>query len=169
MKTNITLLFFLTFTLLLNSSCATIIGKSKYPFTVSTKPESATVSIKNHKGEVIAKDKTPFTLELKSGKGYFKRAKYEATIVLDGYKEQTVSLNFESKLDGWYFGNLIFGGVIGMLIVDPLTGAMYKPTNQYINVQLIPLNTSIDVPTLQIYNLADIPEEMREHLVRINP
>lgn len=168
MKTNLTF-FLLTLTLLFNSSCATIIGKSKYPFTVATKPESATVTIKNRKGEIIAKDKTPFTVKLKSGSGYFKRAKYEAIITLDGYKQQTVSLNFESKLDGWYFGNLIFGAAVGMLIVDPLTGAMYKPTNQYINIELVPLNTSIENPTLQIYNLTDIPEDMREHLVRVNP
>lgn len=30
------------------------------------------------------------------------------------------------RLSGWYFGNLVFGGLIGMLIVDPLTGAMYN-------------------------------------------
>jgi hypothetical protein len=25
----------------------------------------------------------------------------------------------------WYFGNLVFGGLIGMVIVDPLTGATF--------------------------------------------
>jgi hypothetical protein len=29
-------------------------------------------------------------------------------------------------MDGWYIGNILFGGLIGILIVDPLTGAMWK-------------------------------------------
>jgi hypothetical protein len=29
-------------------------------------------------------------------------------------------------MDGWYIGNILFGGVIGFLIVDPATGAMWK-------------------------------------------
>lgn len=29
-------------------------------------------------------------------------------------------------MDGWYWGNILFGGLIGMLAVDPATGAMYK-------------------------------------------
>jgi hypothetical protein len=31
-----------------------------------------------------------------------------------------------SKIDGWYFANIVFGGLIGMVIVDPATGAMFK-------------------------------------------
>lgn len=29
-------------------------------------------------------------------------------------------------MDGWYVGNIIFGGLIGLLLVDPITGAMWK-------------------------------------------
>jgi hypothetical protein len=37
----------------------------------------------------------------------------------------------DSTLSGWYFGNILIGGLIGLLIVDPLTGAMYdlEPEN----------------------------------------
>lgn len=28
-------------------------------------------------------------------------------------------------MNGWYIGNLLFGGIIGLLIVDPATGAMW--------------------------------------------
>ena len=31
-------------------------------------------------------------------------------------------------MNGWYIGNILFGGLIGFLIVDPLTGAMLPPT-----------------------------------------
>ncbi len=28
-------------------------------------------------------------------------------------------------MNGWYAGNIVFGGLIGILIVDPATGAMW--------------------------------------------
>ena len=41
-------------------------------------------------------------------------------------------VQIQGKLDGWYFGNLLFGGLIGMVIVDPITGAMYRLEKSYI-------------------------------------
>lgn len=41
-----------------------------------------------------------------------------------GYK--TAGVSIRSELSGWYFGNIVFGGLIGMLIVDPATGAMWN-------------------------------------------
>jgi hypothetical protein len=35
-------------------------------------------------------------------------------------------------LNKWYFGNILLGGVIGMLVVDPLTGAMYSLDEDYV-------------------------------------
>jgi hypothetical protein len=32
----------------------------------------------------------------------------------------------DCNVNGWYIDNNLFGGLIGMLIVDPITGAMYK-------------------------------------------
>ena len=34
-----------------------------------------------------------------------------------------------SSLNGWYWGNILVGGLIGMLIVDPISGAMYEIDN----------------------------------------
>ena len=44
----------------------------------------------------------------------------------------------EASINGWYFGNIIFGGLIGILIVDPATGAMWKISEENINVKLYP-------------------------------
>ena len=30
-----------------------------------------------------------------------------------------------ATIDGWYWGNLFLGGILGMLAVDPATGAMW--------------------------------------------
>ncbi len=38
----------------------------------------------------------------------------------------TAEVKLASSVSGWYFGNIAFGGFIGMLIVDPMTGAMFN-------------------------------------------
>jgi len=47
----------------------------------------------------------------------------------DAYQAREVTVRGE--IEGWYFGNIIFGGLIGLLAVDPATGAMYtlKPNS----------------------------------------
>jgi len=85
----------------------------------------------------------------------------------DGFKDQILPINF--KVDGWYFGNLLLGGILGMLIVDPATGAMYKIENSTMYVDLNKSTTHTDVPTLKVYDIADIPEELKENLVKITP
>lgn len=34
-------------------------------------------------------------------------------------------MTITGSMSGWYIGNILFGGLIGMLAVDPVTGAMY--------------------------------------------
>ena len=41
-----------------------------------------------------------------------------------GFEDKVISI--ESSMDGWYIANILFGGLIGMLAVDPATGAMWK-------------------------------------------
>lgn len=38
---------------------------------------------------------------------------------------QPYEIKIKRELDGWFFGNLIFGGLIG-IIIDASNGAMYK-------------------------------------------
>ena len=39
------------------------------------------------------------------------------------------------KTNGWVWGNIVFGGIIG-LIIDASSGAMYKLTPEQVNAQL---------------------------------
>jgi hypothetical protein len=87
-------------------------------------PARATVIITEKFGHQVFRGKTPLVTKLRSGAGFFSKESYTVTISLPGY--QTKEIHVECKLNGWYFGNIFFGGVIGMLIVDPATGAMYK-------------------------------------------
>ena len=73
---------------------------------------------------------TPFVAPLNTKFAYFKSQTYRLVFEMPGYDR--AEINLDSSVSGWYFGNLLFGGVIGMLIVDPLTGAMYNLTPEKI-------------------------------------
>ncbi len=71
------------------------------------------------------------------------------------------------KVDGWYWGNIVFGGLIGWLIVDPATGAMYKLETEFVNETLAKSTASLEQSELRIYGLNQIPESWKEHLVEV--
>jgi len=104
------------------SSCASIVSKSTYPLSINSSPSNAKVSITDKKGKEIYLGNTPATVKLKAGAGFFSKAEYQVKFSSPGYDDKIVPITF--KLDGWYFGNLLLGGVLGMLIIDPATGAM---------------------------------------------
>ena len=54
-------------------------------------------------------------------------------IRLEGYEQYKTKLT--KQFNAWYIGNIVFGGIIG-LVVDPITGAIYKLTPNEINAQL---------------------------------
>lgn len=106
------------------TSCATIVSNSNWPLTINSTPSGARVEITNDNDEIVYTGLTPCILELKSGDGYFCKANYKLKLSKNGYNEKLI--NIGTRFNGLYIGNIIFGGVIGLLIVDPLTGAMYK-------------------------------------------
>ncbi|MCR6720052.1 MAG: hypothetical protein NVV59_07060 [Chitinophagaceae bacterium] len=97
---------------------------------------------------------------------FSQKAEYQVKISSPGFEEQVIPINF--KLNGWYFGNLLIGGVLGMLIVDPATGAMWKLETPPVNVTLHQSVATIEQPTLQIINIASLSDDMKQKLVRIN-
>ena len=105
-------------------------------------------------------------MKLKAGSGFFGKAHYQVKFTKDGYDTKTIPVNF--KLDGWYFGNILFGGVIGMLIVDPATGAMYKLDTEFLNETLSKSTASIDTTELKVYAINEIPTEWSQHLVKVS-
>lgn len=160
---NITSIFLSAVFLL--SSCASIVSKSTYPLSVSSDPSNAKLSITNKKGKEIYLGQTPAVVQLKSGDGFFTKAEYQVKFSLNGYEDKIVPVTF--KLDGWYWGNLLFGGLIGMLIVDPATGAMFKIETDFLNEVLLK-STASNEPSLKIMNINEIPENWKPHLVKVN-
>ena len=152
--------------LILYASCASIVSKSAYPVSIDSNPRGADITIFNKKGKQVYNGKTPSTVKLKAGAGYFSKAKYSVKLSSQGFKEEVIPVSF--KMNGWYFGNLLFGGVLGLLIIDPATGAMWKLRSPpAINVTLDKSTASVQEPTLEIRDIKDVPANLRPQLVRI--
>lgn len=155
---------------LLISGCATIVGKSDQLISLNSQPSAAKVSITDEKGVTVMTGVTPTTVTLKKSDGsWFGGKTYLVKVEKDGYETQTIQINHQPN--GWYIaGNLIFGGLIGWFIVDPLSGAMYNLTPDQINPTLTPLKMSENKggeQTLTIALLEDVPQELRSKMTRI--
>lgn len=150
---------------LLFSSCASIVSKSQYPVSLTSSPSGCKVVVKKN-GEIVHQATTPSTVTLSSRGGYFQAAKYEVEFSKKGLPTQTVPL--AAEMNGWYFGNFLFGGLIGLLIVDPATGAMWKlPEN--VNAPLAPLASLTDDNgrTLRIVDRSTIPASLESQLIAV--
>ncbi|MCD6060429.1 MAG: hypothetical protein K0S16_740, partial [Moraxellaceae bacterium] len=108
----------------LASGCASIVSGGPRTVTISSSPSGVPFVIKNRAGTEVASGTTPSTQALPAKAGFFKGETYAVTYKPQWASEQTRTLN--SNLNGWYWGNIIFGGLLGLLIVDPATGAMWS-------------------------------------------
>ena len=106
------------------SACASIVSQSSWPVTIRSIPEQAKFTIINDKGATIQTGVTPATVTLNSGAGYFDGATYYVKCSREGSKDAYSII--DSEINGWYWSNILFGGIIGLLIIDPATGAMWK-------------------------------------------
>jgi hypothetical protein len=100
------------------TGCATITQDSAQPVTFNSIPEGAKVYVNGQ-----LKGKTPMTIQIEKGdKNQFKLMK-------EGYS--TIEKPLETEVDGWFWGNIIFGGVLGST-TDNMSGNMYEFTpNSY--------------------------------------
>lgn len=152
-------------TMFFTAGCASILSKSDWPVTFNSNPSGAELVVKDKRGREVHRGRTPSTLTLPASSGFFQPARYDVEIGLDGYNTGRGSVT--AGANGWYFGNILFGGLIGLLIVDPATGAMFKLPEQH-TVNLIPVQTSGNGERqLQIISFHDIPEHLRRHLVKL--
>lgn len=149
--------------------CATIMGKSA-PETLNIRstPDQASVIITDETGAKIFEGKTPTTLPLEKRKGYFSGKKYDVRILKEGFEEKVVTV--DTKVGGWYMGNILFGGLIGLLIVDPATGAMWTLDTNEVNVSFSALKQGAltESTNTSIVLLQDVPSELRSKMVKIS-
>ncbi|OEF48529.1 hypothetical protein A1OW_15455 [Enterovibrio norvegicus] len=148
--------------LALVSGCSTIVSESSYPVSISSSPSQADFVLVNRDGQQVHTGTTPDTVTLNASSGFFKGETYQLILNKDGYEEKTIEI--ESTVDGWYFGNILFGGLIGMLIVDPATGAMFK-LPEGAEAQLD--EKAVHASTVTIAMIDAIPEEQRASLIQV--
>lgn len=104
------------------TGCATIVTGTTQEVSFNTVPPGARLSIN---GEEYGK--TPRVIRLDSDRDH------AVLLELDGY--QPYSITLEHNVSGWVWGNIIFGGLIG-LVIDAASGGMYKLTPEQLNVQI---------------------------------
>lgn len=97
--------------------CATIIRGSSQAVTASTQPPGALCEFKRPHAPSVIANPTPQTVTLE-------KSKDDVTVVCrkEGYLD--ASSDLRSEFEGWTFGNIIFGGLIGV-VVDAGSGAMH--------------------------------------------
>lgn len=151
------------------TGCSSIISKSEYAVAIDSAPSSARFVIENKNGKKVHSGVTPTTVTLKSSAGYFIGEEYTILFTKKGYSEKTHTIS--STLDGWYIGNLVFGGPIGLLVVDPATGAMYNLPKR-VDVSLTESTRSSQTQKnapgeLKIATLDTLSEAEKKRLVKI--
>ena len=143
------------------SSCASILTETVYPVAIKSNPNNATVLITDSRGRGVFHGQTPVVARLPASNGFFSQAGYKITFSAPGYQSKTTYI--QATIDGWYFGNILLGGIIGMLIIDPATGAMWKIQEEVIHETLTPASAE-----LRIINIKDLSEDLIAKLERIN-
>lgn len=115
--------------------CASIFSGTTQEVSIRTTP-GARYTITNSYGSQVASGTGEGSANLVRGVSYFSPHAYKLRVSKEGY--QARSLDIEPGMNPWYFANLLIGGVVGMLIVDPLTGAMFKLHPSAIDIPLEP-------------------------------
>lgn len=159
-------LIFIAVLVLSLTGCSSIISKTEYAVAIASEPPQSEFTVLNRDGAEVHSGITPATVTLKSSSGYFKGESYTIVFNKDGYSEKTFTMS--STVDGWYFGNILFGGLIGMLIVDPATGAMYNLPAR-VDVSLDAPLTDTSSKKITIATIDSLDPEQLANLVRLNP
>lgn len=107
------------------TGCAAIVGNGEETVFIDSTPAGVPFVITDSNGQIAVIGTTPQSVTLrKADGGYFGKLSYTLTLKKEGY--YSASMPLESRLSHWYtFGNIIFFGVPGWLIVDPFFGNMY--------------------------------------------
>ena len=104
------------------SSCATIMHGTRQTIGIASNPSNAMIWVdSNFMGY------TPMIVEMTRKDNHIVR------IELDGYMPYEAA--FSRQVSGWVFGNVIFGGLIG-LAVDAISGGLYMLTPDQVQAEM---------------------------------
>lgn len=104
------------------TGCCTIMHGTRQSIGIASNPSHASIWVdSNYVGQ------TPLIVEMSRKNNHFVR------IELEGY--QPYEATFSRQMSEWVFGNIVFGGIIG-LAVDAISGGLYKLTPDQVQAEL---------------------------------
>jgi hypothetical protein len=109
-----------------------------YKLPIYSNKAGTEVCIKDRMGKDIYKGATPDTVTLERGSGYFRKSEYFVHLSKEGFEEQIIPVYH--KINRYYYTNIPFLNLLGLLIIDPVSGAMWSPTINEIKVEMIKKN-----------------------------
>ena len=118
--------------LLLFASCASLMTGPTDSIDIESNPPGATFTT-----NLGIQGTTPATITVPDDKTVM------LTVSAPGYQTATVTL--QPRMSGWFLGNLVFGGIVG-IIIDLISGN-WRVHDDEVNVQLAPIdggNTSLN-------------------------
>ncbi len=104
------------------AGCASIMHGTTQGISISSAPTGAQVAVNN-----VEVGTTPVVAELK------RKDQHVVQVMLDGYEPFEMALN--RSVSGWVWGNIVFGGIIG-LAVDAATGGLYKLSPEQVRAEM---------------------------------
>jgi len=134
------------------TSCATIIHGGRQDIYVTSSPSGAVVRVD---GQATS---TPGSINLER-----KKALYVLVFEKEGYNP--VEIELRRTVDGWLFGNILLGGIIG-LVIDFCTGAAYKITPSKVNAEFRDKAASITKEGSDLIVYVDM-EELEKYGVNV--
>src|SRR6266480_3279892 len=126
-------------------ACATILHGSSQDVGIASQPTGASVTVDN---QMLGH--TPVVAKLK------RKDKHTIAVALDGY--QPFEVTTTRSTSGWVWGNIVFGGLIG-LAVDAIDGAFYNLSPEQVSATLAANHASVSKTGDGIYLFAVLKPE----------
>lgn len=127
------------------SGCCSIIHGTRQDVGISSAPTGALVKIDN-----VPSGNTPVVAKLARKDNHF------VHVELSGY--QPFDMTLTRSVSGWVWGNIVFGGLIG-LAVDAIDGAFYNLSPEQVSATLAANHASVAKTNDGIYLFAVLKPE----------
>jgi hypothetical protein len=118
----------------LSTGCSTLMCGKNQTVPITSRPPGAEVTVFNKYDDVVFKGETPCDIVLARGDSETGAGYYKVTVVKPGF--EPVEVDLVGKVNRAYFANIMNGG-IGMITLDPYTGAKWTLTPMEINPNLV--------------------------------
>ena len=134
---SVSVLFAVTFL----GGCASVVSGDVERVRVITYPSEAVVTVTDDRGYLLYKGVTPANISMRKSPGFFERQDFNMLIERERY--ESVYMALQGVTSSWYVaGNALLLptgiGLLGWLVIDPYTGAMWTYEPHHVELNLLP-------------------------------